>query len=210
MIGFRTIKPDDIQSMIRTGKTQATVMLVTFILTMMIPLQNAVLVGIGISIILYIFTQSNQVKVKQWVFEDGGNIRETDPPATVGSNEVIVLQPYGSLFFAAAQTFEQQLPEVTPFTENSVVVLRLRGKSDMGTTFMEVLSRYAIKLAGAGGKLVLVVSDPKMVRQFGVTGVTMAVGEENIYTSDEWLGRTTRRAWSEGLDWVEANQAERS
>jgi sulfate permease, SulP family len=208
VIGFRTIKPADIQAMIRTGPTQAVVMLVTFVLTMLIPLQNAVLVGIGISIILYIFQQSNRVKLKQWVFDGDGQTREVSPPEEVGSHEVIVLQPYGSLFFAAAQTFELQLPEVTPFTQNSVVVLRLRGKSDIGSTFMDVLSRYAIKLRGAESKLVIIVSDPKMVRQFSVTGVTMAVGEENIYTSDEWLGRTVRKAWIDGRDWVAANQSE--
>jgi SulP family sulfate permease len=207
VIGFRTIKPADIQAMIRTGPTQAVVMLVTFVLTMLIPLQNAVLAGIGISIILYIFQQSNRVKLKQWVFDDDGHTREIAPPQEVGSDEVIVLQPYGSLFFAAAQTFDHQLPEVTPFTRNSVVVLRLRGKSDIGSTFMDVLSRYAIKLRGADSKLMLIVSDPKMERQFEVTGVVVAVGDENIYTSDEWLGRTVRRAWMEGNEWVVANSS---
>jgi len=31
---------------------------------------------------------------------------ETDPPATVPANDVVVLQPYGTTFFAAAPVFE--------------------------------------------------------------------------------------------------------
>ena len=110
LVGFRTIKPDDLQSVWKTGTVQKTVLATTFALTMVIPLQYAVLVGVGLSVILHVVRQSNQVTIKRWLLDPEGNLIETAPPAHLPANEVVVLQPYGSLFFAAAPVLESQLP----------------------------------------------------------------------------------------------------
>ncbi len=201
-VGYRTIKPADIKAVWKTGMMQATVMTVTFVLTMIIPLQNAVLVGVGISMILYIINQSNRVALKRWIPDGSGNLREVEPPETVGFDEIVVLQPYGSLFFAAAPAFEELLPDVVDTTENSVVILRLRGRTDLGSTFMDVLRRYAENLTEANSKLVIISGDERIHEQLAVTRVTGAVGTENIYTSDEWVGATLKRAHNDALDWV--------
>ncbi|MFV1971694.1 MAG: SulP family inorganic anion transporter [Acidimicrobiia bacterium] len=203
-VGYRTIKPGDIKSVWKTGMMQATVMTVTFVLTMIIPLQNAVLVGVGISMILYIINQSNRVTLKRWTPDGAGNLRESDPPETVGAGEIVILQPYGSLFFAAAPVFEELLPDVVDTTENSVVILRLRGRTDLGSTFMDVLRRYADELTEANSKLVIISADDRIHEQLAVTRVTAAVGTENIYTSDEWVGATLKRAHTDALEWVDS------
>ena len=197
-VGYRTIKPADIKAVWKTGAMQATVMVVTFVLTMIIPLQYAVLVGVGISMILYIANQSNQVVIKQWVLVDG-RLRETDAPAEVASDTALILQPYGSLFFASAPVFEDKLPTVTDKTKNSVVVLRLRGRSDLGSTFMDVLLKYAQALAEADSQLMLVSANENMHEQLKVAGVTDVVGDANIYTSDEWVGKTVKRAYDDAV-----------
>ena len=206
LVGFRTIKPADIKAVWRTGRTQAAVLAVTFGLTMLIPLQNAVLAGAGISVILYVIRQSNQVRVRQWVFDESGRQREVDPPAEVPANSVLVLQPYGSLFFAAAPIFEKALPAITPDSSNSVVILRLRGKSDLGTTFMEIISRYARKLRQVESKLMIVSAADRVIEQLSITGVTDLIGAENLYPSDEWLGATLTRAHQDAETWVESRK----
>jgi SulP family sulfate permease len=206
IVGYRTVKPADIKATWRTGATQATVMTVTFVLTMLIPLQTAVLVGVGISVILLVIKQSNRISVKQWIIEDEGRLREVDPPDEVGQNEAIVLQPYGSLFFASAPVFEDELPDVTEASTNSVVILRLRGKSDLGSTFMEVLHRYATALIEVNSKLVLAYESDRVHDQLQATGVADLLGEENIYESDEWLGATVTRAYRDAEEWIRERQ----
>ena len=201
-VGYRTIKPTDIKAVWRTGMMSATVMTVTFVLTMIIPLQNAVLVGVGISMILYIIKQSNQITLKRWIPDGAGNMREDDSPEMLGTDEIVVLQPYGSLFFAAAPVFEDLLPDVVEGTANSVVILRLRGRTDLGSTFMDVLRRYAEELDGASSKLVIISADRRIHEQLAVTRVTEVVGSENIYTSDEWVGATLKRAYTDANEWV--------
>ena len=152
--------------------------------------------------------QSNRVRIRQLSIADKGRVKESEPPEMLGPNEVIVLQPYGSLFFAAAPVFEQQLPTVEAGSSSSVVILRLRGRSDLGSTFMEVLSRYARSLHAVGSKLVIISGDDQLNDQFGVTGVTDLVGEDNIYMSDEWVGETLRRAYADAIDWVGAHRSD--
>ena len=205
LVGFRTIKPADVKAVWRTGVTNATVMTVTFALTMLIPLQNAVLAGVGISVILFAIGQSNRIVVNRWVIEEG-KMKEVEAPAVLPPGEAVVLQPYGTLFFAIAPKFEEALPDVEENSSDSVVLIRLRGKSDLGTTFMEVLARYAQRLDKVGSKLVLVSADDQVVEQLRVTGVDAVVGEENIYPSDEWLGGTVKRAHADALEWIKARR----
>jgi SulP family sulfate permease len=47
LVGYRSIKPGDLQSVWRTGVVQKAVLAVTFVLTLVVPLQYAVLLGVG-------------------------------------------------------------------------------------------------------------------------------------------------------------------
>lgn len=210
LIGFRTVKPADLQSVWRTGTVQKVVLVVTFLLTMVIPLQYAVLVGVGVSMILYVVRQSNKVTIARWELTAEGHVIETDPPATLAADDVVVLQPYGSLFFAAAPVFETLLPAVTDASRNSVVIVRLRGRTDLGTTFMDVLLRYAESLAAVGSKLVVVSTNDRIDEQLSLTGITAVIGAENVYAGDERVGAAVRRAYDDAVVWVAARPDRRS
>ena len=141
VIGFRTFKPEQVKMVWKTGLVQRVVMGITFFFCLLMPLQFAVLVGVAMSLLLYVLQQSNQITIKQWKETEGPYPIEKDPPETLPANEVLVLLPYGSLFFAAAPLFEKQLPEITEETYNTVVVISLRGYEDLGSTFLTVLER---------------------------------------------------------------------
>jgi sulfate permease, SulP family len=202
LIGFRTVKPADLQSVWRVGDVQKVVLVMTFVLTMLIPLQYAVLVGVGVSVILYAVRQSNQITIRRWELDAEGNVIEVDPPIMLGPEEVVVLQPYGSLFFAAAPVFETLLPAVTDASRNSVVVLRLRGRTDLGTTFMDVLLRYGQSLLAVDSKLVVVSTNQRIDEQLSVTGITAVIGADNVYAGDHRVGAAIRRAYDDAAAWV--------
>ena len=202
LIGLRTVKPHVLTSVWKTGVVQKVVMVVTFGLTMVVPLQYAVLVGVGLSVVLHVVRQSNQVTLRRQVIDDEGHLVEVEPPTELAAHEVVVLQPYGSLFFAAAPVVEAMLPAVGPGSVRSVVILRLRGRSELGTTFIDVLRRYAVALAEVDGQLKLVSVSERLQEQFAVGGVTDVVGPENIYLSTERVSASLHRAHRDALAWV--------
>lgn len=213
VIGFRTLKPKNVEMVWRTGVVQQVVMAITFISCLLIPLQYAVLIGIAMSLLLYVLQQSNQIEIKAWKRTEGPYPLEQDPPATVPANEVLFLLPYGSLFFAAAALFEKQLPDVTEETDNTVVILNLRGYDDLGSTFLTVLERYAADLRKHNSKLILAGISPSVARQLEKTGLIRQIGRENTFRATEQIGEAALLAWDVADKWVaehtDASRAER-
>jgi SulP family sulfate permease len=86
-----------------------------------------------------------------------------------------------------------------------VVILRLRGRTDLGTTFMDVLHRYAQALVATDSKLVIVSAGERIQEQLRVTGVTDLINPENIYSGDERVAATLKRAYADAMTWIERN-----
>lgn len=207
LVGVRTIKPDAITSVWRSGAVQRTVLALTFVLTMLVPLQYAVLVGVGVSIVLHVVQRSNQVRVRQRIMNAAGDVIETDPVAVVPPGQVVVLQPYGSLFFASAPVFEAALPRIEESSRRSVVILRLRGHMDLGSTVIDVLARYAQQLDAAGSRLVVVSVDGAVLRQLRAGGVLDTIGADSVFVGDERVGAALARAVAEAEAWIAAGAA---
>jgi SulP family sulfate permease len=199
VIGIGAVKPSRVYSVVKSGPLPTAIMAVTFALTLVIPLQYAVLVGVGLGIILFVAQQSNRVRVRQVHVLDGGRMRESTPPAAIGADEVVILQPYGSLFFASAPVFAQQLPAVSRASKGSVVIIRLRGTDQIGLSLIEVLRRYAHDLRDADAELKLVISEKQVLDQVVVSGLADELGSGNVYRSTEWVGETVRRAYADAL-----------
>ncbi|WP_340540754.1 SulP family inorganic anion transporter [Nocardioides sp. GXZ039] len=199
VVGILSIDPARIRSVTKTGPFHTAVMAVTFVLTVLIPLQFAVLVGIGLGIILFVAEQSNRVIVRRLWFEPVRRIREGDPPATLPAHDVVVLQPYGSLFFASAPNFEAQLPKVGRDSRGSVVVLRLRGVGSVDLAVVEVLRRYVADLHVVGSTLKIVASDQPVLTQLEATGFAAELGEGNLYRGGDWVGRAVRQAYGDAI-----------
>jgi sulfate permease, SulP family len=206
LIGIRTVKPAELATVWHIGIVQKVVLSVTFALTMLIPLQYAVLVGVGLSIVLHVVRQSNQVSVSQQLLDSDGQLVETVPPLMLPPDQVVVLQPYGSLFFAAAPVIETMFPKVGPHSSRSVVILRLRGRTDLGTTFIDVLHRYALALAAVDSKLVLASVSDRVLEQLRIANITDAIAADDLYLGDDRVGATLARAHDDAVAWVAARQ----
>jgi SulP family sulfate permease len=205
IIGVGTIKPNKVVAIARTGRVQLTVMVTTLVLTLLIPLQYAVLVGVGLSLIMFVLRQSTRLTIKRVLISDEG-FRETEPPEVIQPNDVIVVQPYGSVFFATAAALEEQMPDPVPASRNSVVILRIRGADEAGATLVDVLSRYARSLRDIDSKLMVVTDNPRILRQLRVTGALGVIGSENVYEGNEWVGRTVRVAYEDAWEWVRRDE----
>ena len=107
---------------------------------------------------------------------------------------MVVLTTYGSLFFASAPVFEGQLPKATSSSHNAVVVVRLRGKEDLGSTFISVISRYHDALRASGAHLILAGVGDRVARQLRDTGAVELIGQDNIFGATESVGESLNQA----------------
>lgn len=201
-IGIASVKPSRVYSVIRSGALQTTVMAVTFVLTLVIPLQFAVLAGVGLGIVLFVARQSNRLTLRRVHIDENGRMREGPPPPRIAAGEVVVLQPYGSLFFASAPMLDKQLPAVSRESRHSVVILRLRGTDDIGLALIDVLRRFVRSLADADSTLKIVATEERVLQQLRTSGLGAEIGADNIYKGSEWVRETLRRAYADAREEV--------
>jgi anti-anti-sigma regulatory factor len=76
-------------------------------------------------------------------------------------DQVTVLDVYGSLLYTESRTLQARLPS-TAGSHAPAVVLRLRGRTSLGATFLKVTAGYAERLAEVGGCLYLSGLDPHL------------------------------------------------
>ena len=186
----------------KTGTISKVVMVATFVATLVAPLQLAVLFGMVLSIVLQTISQSNKVVVTEWVLQPEGFPLEQPSPKRLPSHRLTLLHIYGSVFFAAAKNMEEMLPAVGNAT-HAVVAINLRGKGEIGSTFVTVLQRYARELQNHGSKLMLVGVDAVVRDQLAKTGVLALIGEENVFLATPQLGVALNQAVAAANAWLE-------
>src|SRR5690606_6851759 len=92
---------------------------------------------------------------------DNGHLVEVPAPVRLADHEIVILDVYGSLFYAGARTLQANLPDPTG-THGPVVILRLRGRTSASATFLAVVGDYVRRLENAGGALYLSGVDPRI------------------------------------------------
>jgi sulfate permease, SulP family len=122
--------------------------------------------------------------------------------AVLAGNKVAVLYAYGSLFFAGARNLEEDLPRADE-TRQAVVILSLRGHTELGSTFMGVLERYAQALQANGNTLMLVGVSQPVYEQLEHTGFLEVVGEGNVFLFST-AGEATRQAYEKAQQLIQA------
>ena len=199
--GFQGMRIPQAVTVWNTSRVSGVVMILTFLATLFVPLQYAVLLGVAFSILLYVARQSNKVVLTQIVPVPGGLPEEYPAPKTLPSNQVTMLQIYGSLFFAAAKSLEEMLPAVDE-TNHAVVLIGLRGRNEIGSTFVTVLERYALDLQAHNSKLMLVGVSPDVYSQLVRSGLRATLGDENIFPVTAQIGGPMNRALAAANQWL--------
>ena len=199
--GYQGLRIEAAVTIWQTSRVSAAVMALTFLATLFIPLQYAVLIGVAFSIVMHVARQSNKVVITQWTPTPGGFPLEEPVPREAPSHRLTLLQVYGSLFFAAAKNMEEMLPHVDN-TDRAVVALSLRGRTEIGSTFVTVLRRYAEALHARNSKLMLVGIDPAVRDQLAKTGLLAVIGEENVFLATPRLGEAMNQAIAAADAWI--------
>lgn len=201
VIGYRIVDFGKIRTVWHTHRIQIIVMVLTFVSTLVLRLAEAVFLGMAASIFLYAFRSSSRTIVKELVLTERGFFEEHSVPAEVPSNKVTILNVYGSLFFAAVPLFKDSLPKVKE-AKHAVVILDLRGRRDVGSTFMNVIENYKETLEANNCKLILSEVSGSLRRQLLRTGLAEIIGDENIFMASRKIGFSSAEALEAANKWL--------
>ena len=205
MVGQR----EEVTLVWRTSTMASAGMIATFAATLVVPLVQAIYLGVLLSLLLHIYTSSVQVRVVQLAPVGDDDIEERAAPSELPSNQATVLQFYGSAYFAAVSRRRQLLPS-TENTQNAVLILNLRRQDYVGSTYLNWLEGYAEQLRASGNRLMLADVGDQVRQQLVDTGVIDAIGAENVFPATPRLGASTYEAVAAANAWIRRNLTNKS
>jgi SulP family sulfate permease len=204
LAGIQSIKSHEVLDIWNVGLRPRFVMLVTFICTLAMPVQYAVLVGVVMSGMAYFFTSAEQVRLVELIPQMVGSYREQPAPARLKDKNITILQVYGSLFYASVDRLSEKLPSARD-VERPVVILRMRQHEEVGSTFIELIERYETQLKEAGGKLILAGVNPGVKKQLEATKTTQDIlGDEDVFMATEIIRQSLDAAIIAAQEWLKS------
>ncbi|HJL16745.1 MAG TPA: SulP family inorganic anion transporter [Sandaracinaceae bacterium LLY-WYZ-13_1] len=164
---------------------------VTVLGTWILRLDQAIYVGVAVSLVLFL-RRARMLTVHQIVFEPDGRVRELtldDPDAEyLECANVKVLNVEGQLFFGAAGELQQALDEVMRDPAVRAVILRLRRAKGLDVTTIGVLEEAAGQLAAEGRHLFLVGLQDQAQTLLERTGAAELIGTDHVFpTTLRWF-----------------------
>ena len=118
-------------------------MVTTFLATLFLPIAAAVGIGVALSLLLQLNREALDLRVVVARAAPRRALRRASAcRPRWRRHEVLLLDVYGSLYYAGARTLAARLPDPQG-AEAPVVVLRLRGRTTLGATSFKMLTDYA-------------------------------------------------------------------
>lgn len=181
-----------ISTLMRSDAGDRLAFVATMAGTFWLPLDQAIYLGVGISLVLFL-RRARLLHVRELVVDKDHRIREADPErrALPRCTSVRVLHVEGALFFGSARELVTALEEaVTP--EVRVLVVRLKRTWGLDYTTATAIREVGDALATRGVALLLVGMRPPAVDLLERTGIATDLGVQNLFP--------TRPGWFVAMD----------
>jgi SulP family sulfate permease len=201
LAGVQNIRFSNLHLIWSSGWPSSLASVVTFLSTLLLPIQAAIAVGMILSATLYVYKSASDISVVELVERPDGRIEERSPPKQLKGGRATVIEVHGDLFFAGARTLERLLPAPEK-DRNPVVILRLRGHAIFGATLIEVFSNYVDQLRRVDGRLYLTGLSQRAYAHLRASGRFQLKGPIRAYEATPILGESTRNALADAEAWL--------
>jgi SulP family sulfate permease len=173
--------------------TSRWVMVVTFVATLIFPLQLAIFMGIALSLVFYLF-ESSQLQVFYISKEGDGKFYEyTDLHFWQTGKPIVLMSIEGPLHFAAVDVFENHLDQALE-AGAKVVILRLRSAQIVASTAMAVLAAEIRHAQLMDAHIILCGLDEKLCQHLRDAGIMAMLGEDAVFPGSPLIFEATQNA----------------
>jgi SulP family sulfate permease len=182
-IGISLLNKHAIRIVTRSTKSDAVVFGTTFISGLLMPLDTAIYIGVGISIILFLKKVARPEMV-EYAFNEEGHLAEVETPEQRSTPEVSIVHVEGELFFGAADLFRDQMRRICEDPNLKIVVLKMRNAHNMDATAVMALEELLLYMAEKGRYLILSEVKDGLIRVLKNSGIYETIEERNIFTDE--------------------------
>lgn len=179
-IALSLINARNLRICFRATRSDAAVLIVTILATLLMPLHVAIFAGVAVSVALYL-RKAAQPQLVEYEFNDKGDLLEAEDVRKRRLPGISIVHVEGELFFGAAELFRTQIQRTAADPNLRVIILRLKNARHLDATSVMALEEL-IRFLGAQGRYLLVSGAMKDVyRVLRDSGMIDVIGRDNIF-----------------------------
>jgi SulP family sulfate permease len=180
-IALSVINRHHIRISLAATPEDAAVLVTTFVASLLLPLNVAIFLGVGISIMLYLRNAARPHLV-EYEFSPEGELVEADR-GTRDIPAISIVHVEGDLFFGAAELFRTQIQKTSLDPTLKVIILRLKNARHLDATSVVALEEM-VQYLRSHDRHVIISGAPKDVyRVLKNAGSVDVIGRENIFVN---------------------------
>jgi SulP family sulfate permease len=182
-IGLSLLNKHAIRVVTMTTKSDAIVFGLTFATGLVMPLDTAIYIGVGTSIVLFL-KKVAQPEMVEYTFKDDGQLAQMDQSEQRSIPEVSIVHVEGELFFGAADLFRDQMRRICEEPNLRIVILKMRNAHHMDATGVMALDELLRYINEKGRYLILSEVKSDMLRVLKKSGLLDTIESRNIFTDE--------------------------
>lgn len=198
-VGVKMINRGHIRIACRSTYSDAIVFAVTLAASLLLKLDDAIYVGIGISLALFLQKTSTPTLV-EYTFNEEGDLAELGEAGKRPNPQISIIHVEGELFFGAADLFQDQVRRQAEDENIRVFILRMKNARHLDASTVLALEQLHDYLRQTGRHLLISGSNPDVTRVLRKSGLLAQIGEENIFPAGPNPNVATRQALMRAQD----------
>ncbi len=158
-------------------KSDAIVLVLTFGAALLMPLNVAIFLGVGASIVLYLRKASRPYLV-EYEFNEEGTLREASRRQ---NPSISIVHVEGELFFGAAELFRTQIQRSCADPNLRIIILRMKNARHLDATSVIALEDLISFLRDKGRDLIISGATKEVYRVVRNSGLIDFLGRKNFF-----------------------------
>jgi SulP family sulfate permease len=191
-IALSVINRHHIRISLAATPEDAAVLVTTFVASLLLPLNVAIFLGVGISIMLYLRNAARPHLV-EYEFSDEGELVEADR-GTRDIPAISIVHVEGDLFFGAADIFQDGVRRLAADPNIRVFILRMKNARHLDATTVMALDQLHDYLKSENRHLLISGVHGDVALVLKRSGLAARIGLENMFPAEENPTLATKKA----------------
>jgi SulP family sulfate permease len=193
LLAGQMVKPNHVRTLCRATRSDLAVLTATFLGTLLLNLDTAIYLGIGISLALFLRKAAKPALV-EYTIDDSGSLKELADPTNRRDPQVSIIHVEGELFFGAADLFQEEIRRLAADPDLRVFILRMKNARHLDGSTVLALGLLIDHLRGQGRHLLISGVHGDVARVLKRSGLIHHLGLENIFPAEENPTLATKKA----------------
>ncbi len=178
------IKPAVIKVALKSTPSDAIVFGATFLCGVFSTLDNAIIVGVAISILLFL-RKASRPEIVEYAISDTGELEVLKTKEQRSDPEISIVHVEGNMFFGASDVLQNQLRRIAADPNLKILILKLRNAINVDATTVLDLVELDKRLRQSDRVLLVCEIREEVMQIMKASGAYNKIGEDRLFANDE-------------------------